>query len=372
MIYLDNAATSFKKPRGVLHEVNRCIRKYCGNPGRSSHFLSLRAAEEIYSTREGVAQLFGFESPENVVFTYNATYALNLAIKSFLTKDCHVITSDFEHNSVIRPIEKAKKTLGIEHSVFNNTGNLSRDISPLIKENTTCIITSIASNVTGERLDMKALSDFAREKKLFLIVDASQAAGHENIDLSKAPCDALCAPGHKGLFGIQGCGFALFKDNKRREGIVEGGSGNDSINPLMPEMLPEGYEAGTLATPSIVSLGKGIDFINRVGIENIHSKLDILTEKTMERLSAIGGVNIYGAESGIVSFNYKSIPSSIIASELDKSGICTRGGLHCAPSAHRKLGTLGGGTVRVSYSYFNSAYETDKLYKALRSILNKY
>ena len=372
MIYLDNAATSFPKPKSVIKEVERCLKTYCGNPGRSSHFLSLRAAEEIYSVREKIADFFGSQSSENVVFTYNATYALNLAIKSFLTENCHVITSDFEHNSVIRPIEVAKKKLGVQHSTFTNTGDVEADISPLIRENTRLIVTSISSNVTGERVDLQSISEFASRKGLYLIIDASQAAGHEKINLEKSPCDAFCAPGHKALFGIQGTGFVIFKDGKRREGLVEGGSGNDSINPLMPELLPEGYEAGTLATPSIVSLGRGIEYIQSIGLENIQAKLKFLTESLEEQLSSIEDVIVYPSGLGILSFNVKDLPSNIIAAELDRYGICTRSGLHCAPSVHKKLGTLSGGTVRASMSTLNTKRDNDRLYHALKDIVKRY
>lgn len=372
MIYLDNAATSFPKPHCVMAEVNRCIKKYCGNPGRSSHFLSLRAAEEIYSAREEVSRLFGLNCPENVVFTYNATYALNLAIKSLLTKDCHIITSDFEHNSVIRPLEKSKKILGISYSVFKNNGNLEQNIASLITTKTTGIICSAESNVTGEKTDPKRLCKIAKQYGLFLIIDASQSAGHIDLNFQENQPDALCAPGHKGLLGIQGCGFAIFKDSRRKEGIVEGGSGNESLNAAMPLNLPEGYEAGTLATPSIVSISAGIKYIRKVGLDNIENRLNSLTLELYDRLSNISGIRIYNRGTGILSFNYKSIPSSVISDELNDIGICTRSGLHCAPSIHHRLGTTEQGAVRASLSIMNKKQHIDKLYKAMKSIASIY
>ena len=371
MTYLDNAATTFPKPPSVIKEISRCLKSYCGNPGRGSHRMSLMAAEKIYTVREKVADLLYVNHPEGVVFTHNATYALNLAIKSFVTKNCHVLTSDFEHNSVIRPLERLKRDIGLEYSVFSTDGDTKANLRELIKDNTVGIISSIGSNVTGDEIDLGILSKVAKEYNLFLIIDASQIIGHKRIDLSKTPCDVLCAPGHKALFGIQGSGFAYFSDPKRKEGIVEGGSGFDSESTDMPKLLPEGYEAGTLSTPAIASLGSGIEFIEKIGISEIEKRLYSLTYKLEDRLSSLPAVTIYKAGCGILSFNYADFPSSELASFLDDHGICVRGGLHCAPSIHRKLGTITCGCVRVSLSYFNKIDDLDKLYKALLDLTKK-
>lgn len=368
IIYFDNAATSFPKPECVKTELIRCVRSYLGNPGRSSHKLSVRAAEEIYSAREQIANLLGIDTPECIVFTYNATHALNMAIKSYATENCHILTSDFEHNSVIRPLERLKETLGISYSCFSAEGDIIADLEAKTQENTRGMICSIASNVTGNELPLKILSDYAKEKGLFLIIDASQAIGHINIDVSETPCDALCAPGHKALFGIQGCGFAYYKDPVRKNTLIEGGSGTDSASPYMPELLPEGYEAGTPGTPAIVTLGRGVEFIKEIGINEINKKLLLLTERAKEVLWDIETVRIYKSGVGILSFNIGELPSSYVSSLLDKNGICVRGGLHCAPSIHRKLGTLNQGAVRLSFSYFNSIKEIDVFYKAIRDI----
>lgn len=371
MTYLDNAATTFPKPRRVLADLNFCLKKYCGNSGRSSHALSLKTSEKIYEAREQIAKLLGCPAPEQIVFTHNATYALNLAIKSFVSEGCHIITSDFEHNSVIRPLERLKRDLRIEYSQISSDGDISAALNSALRPNTKGIVCSIASNVTGDTLPLQLLSDFAREKSLFLIIDASQAAGHMEINLEKTPCDALCAPGHKALFGIQGSGFICFHDNKRRESFIEGGSGSDSRSTEMPIMLPEGYEAGTLSAPAIVSLGSGVDFVREIGLDEIKRKLDMLTDELKDRLECISGVTIYKSGTGILSFNYKNIPSSVVATELDSFGICTRGGLHCAPSIHKKLGTLDRGAVRISFSYLNKTCDADRLYRAMKEIEKK-
>ena len=368
MIYFDNAATTYPKPACVIEEINFCLKKYCGNPGRSSHRLSVKSSEAIYSAREEIADLLSVDSPEQVVFTYNATYALNLAIKTFVTEKCHILTSDFEHNSVIRPLERLKRSIGIEYSSFSSDGDVESNIRSAIREDTKGIICSIASNVTGENVDMEILSRVVAEKGLFLIIDASQAVGHREINLKNTPCDVLCAPGHKSLFGIQGCGFAYFREKKRRESFIEGGSGQDSASLVMPELLPEAYEAGTLSTPAIASLGRGVSFIREVGIDKIENKLLFLTEAMEDRLSSLNKVTIYKSGLGIISFNLAALPSSSVAMKLDEYGICVRGGLHCAPTIHKKLGTLERGAVRISFSYFNNLSQVDKAYKVISEI----
>lgn len=364
MIYLDNAATSYPKPRSVITEVNRCIKQYCGNPGRSSHVLSVKSAEKIYEAREVIANHFNLSNPENVVFTPNATYALNLAIKTMIPNNCHVLCSDFEHNSVIRPLKKLEKTCGVVYSCFSSAEEIPR----LIRPQTHVIVCSLASNVTGQTHDLDIISKICKQNNLILIVDASQIVGHQKINLALSSCDAFCAPGHKSLFGIQGSGFIIFKNGTRGESFIEGGSGTESSSYDMPMYLPEGYEAGTLSTPSIVSLAKGIKYIEEVGISNIKSYLDGLTDRLFEQLSENEGLNIYGMGCGILSFNLRDYKSTFIASELSKRGICVRGGLHCAPSIHKKLGTLDQGAVRVSFSYFNRKRDVDIFCKALKEI----
>ncbi len=370
MIYLDNAATSFPKPPEVLYAVNRYIKRYCGNPGRSSHRLAVRAAEEVYLARERVASLLGIDSPERVVFTQNATHALNLAIKTTLCESCHVLVSDLEHNSVIRPLEKLKRTLGTEYSLFSLEGDLYANLSSSLKNNTKAVICTLASNVTGKRADISALSRFCTEKRLKLILDASQLIGHEEINLSKTPCSILCAPGHKALFGLQGSGFAVFCDGECGDSLMEGGSGADSRSVEMPTLLPERHEAGTLATPSIVALSYGIKHIHERGLGDISKHLHFLTDTAANALRDMRGIRLLAAENGILLFVKESVPSSVVAELLDREGVCVRSGLHCAPSAHRLLGTLESGAVRASLSALNTADEvrkfTDAVYRIIR------
>lgn len=371
MIYLDNAATTFPKPASVLHDLSVCVGRYCGNPGRSSHRLSLRAAEEIYRTREDVAALLSFPKPENIVFTENATYALNLAIKTTVAPGAHVVISDMEHNAVVRPLEKLRQTEHIRISTFSTDGNLAENIESVLCDDTSVIVSTLCGNVSGERIPCSVLSEIRkRHPKIRLILDASQAIGHEEINLEKTPCDILCAPGHKGLFGIQGCGFAVFCDETLRESFIEGGSGSDSASAEMPEYLPDRYEAGTLPTPAIVTLGSGIRYLENLGMEEVHRRLSVCSEKLYERLSSLVGVRpLARSECGVISFTYGDIPSSEIADALDRRGICTRSGLHCAPSAHRKFKTMKTGAVRVSLSVLNTERDIDGFYTALGEIL---
>lgn len=368
MIYLDNAATTFPKPESVVQKTFECITKYCANSGRSSHTLALKTDEEIYYTREALADFLSFSSPERICFTTNATYALNIAIKSFITQKCHVIISDIEHNSILRPINKLKERLKVEYSCFSTDGDIRKNITSKIRNDTYAIVTTLSSNVTGKEIPLKILSEIAKKHNLKLIVDASQLIGHKEINLSKNYCDVLCAPAHKGLFGIQGAGFAVFVTEAPYETLIEGGSGNESKNPFMPLNLPEHYEAGTLPTPSIVALGAGIDYINSTGIDNIEKKIKYLTEVFYDELSKNKAIKIYAANNGIISFSVSNFSSYTLAEFLNKKGICVRSGLHCAPMAHSKLGTLSDGLVRVSLSIFNTEREALYLSEALCEI----
>ena len=368
MIYLDNAATSFPKPREVVSEVQRCITRYCGNPGRSSHKLALAAADKIYETREKIAAFFNSNKPENVIFTPNATYALNLAIKGLIKEKCHLIISDIEHNSVLRPTYKSLEKYGGDLSVFDTDRPIKEAISPLIRPDTKMIISTLCSNVTGKILNLRELSEVALEHGLLLILDASQYVGHLPLDLNDVYFTALCSAGHKALFGIQGSGFISVGDDEVFDTLTEGGSGVDSFSREMPILLPERHEAGTLPTPAIASLCAGIEFLNGVGIDEIERKISHLTELLHSELSTLKNVTVYGAENGIAAFNVGEYPSSYVSEFLDKGNVATRSGFHCAPLIHEKLGTNKRGAVRASLSYFNSESDIYRLIKVVNSI----
>ncbi len=368
MLYLDNAATSFPKPPEVIEAVNSCLCDYCANSGRSSHFMAVRTADEIYLTREAISDFFSLNAPENVIFTLNATYALNIAIKSVLTEKCHVLISDMEHNAVLRPLYSLSQKIGLEYSVFSTLGCIDENINALLRDDTVAIISTLASNVTGKEISLELLSDIAKRHRLILILDASQLAGHKMIDMSKTERAVLCAPGHKGLFGVQGCGFALFKGISPIYTLIEGGTGSASSNASMPDSLPEHFEAGTLPTPSIVSLRRGIEFIRSYGVDNISDRISDITDCFIRRLKCIDNICIYGGENGIISFYVKGTPISEIVDALNRQMICVRDGLHCAPLAHKALGTENTGLIRVSLSVFNDCRDADALYKVLNTL----
>ena len=369
MIYFDNAATTFIKPRSVYTCVNKYLKKYAGNPGRSSHKIAAAAAEYVYVARERVASLFSVADPAQVVFTMNATYALNMAIKSLICESGHIIISDVEHNSVLRPVIKLCEEFNGEYSVFDsNADNIFFEIERHIRKDTKAVISSIMSNVDGREISLFALSAIKQKHNLKLIIDASQAAGHKKIDLSNVKYDAIAMPGHKGLYGIQGAGICIFNGLPPRNSFVEGGSGFDSKNPYMPPTLPEHFEAGTLPTPSIAALSEGIKFIEKISVDEIEFKIDLLDSMLIDRLSDIRGIDVYGGKNGITSFILSGVGVEELAERLNYRGIYLRSGFHCAPLAHRTIGTFDSGTARVSFSYFNNVNEVDEFWSALKEI----
>ena len=365
MIYFDNSATSFPKPRCVIRAASRYARLYGGNAGRSGHQLSVKAAEKLYRARETVAQHIMYDKPERVVFTQNATYALNLAIKGLINEPCHVITSNMEHNSVLRPLN-ALKSLGVYYSTFDASLPPAISIPPLLQSDTKFIVCTAVSNVSGMEIDIYSLSNIAKENGLGLILDLSQLLGHREIDSSVLHFSALCAPGHKGLMGLMGSGFAVFSKDCTPTPLIDGGSGYDSLNEGMPLQLPERLEAGTLAAPAIISMAKGIKYIENYGTECVGRHLEALCSYAVSLLSTMPCIEVIYGKNGIVAFNVGDIPSVAVADMLDKNGICARGGLHCAPMTHRSLGTLEQGVVRLSFSLFNTFDEVDRLYRLLK------
>ncbi len=369
MIYLDNAATTFPKPESVIRAVTECLSKYCANAGRSSHALAVRTAEEIYKAREAVAEHLSFHLPERVVFVQNATYALNTAIKSLIPKGTHVLISDLEHNSVLRPIESLMRQGEITYSVFSTSGNVKDNIERLIKPETSAIVSTLCSNVTGKEIPIGLLCHVARAHDLIFIADGSQIFGHKRIDLTKNPCDAFCAPAHKGAFGIQGCGIICFAGNTLpTRGLVEGGTGSYSRSPLMPSELPDLIEGGTLPTPSIVALRHGLEYIRNYTPEAADIYLSELRISFLERIASLPKLCVRAHGTSIISFTGNGISADDIIRHLNSCAIAARGGLHCAPLAHKTLGTENGGTVRISLSLFNDTKDADALYRTLKAL----
>lgn len=376
MIYLDNAATSYPKPEEVYKAVDKCLREYGANPGRSGHKLALRAGRAIYETRELMCELFNIENPMQIIFTCNATDSLNLAIKGILKKGDHVITSGMEHNSLIRPI-KALEEIGVENTIVecDNEGVIKLDkLKGAIKDNTKLIALTHSSNVTGTIMPIKEIGKIAKESNILLLVDAAQTAGVYNIDLKEMNIDLLAFPGHKGLMGPQGTGALYIREGIELKHMKEGGTGSKSESLLQPEIIPDRYESGTPNTPGIVGLGAGIRYILDVGTDNIRKHEEELTAYMINGLKKIDKVKIYGPmdakrKASVISLNIGDLDSSEVSYILDQAfDIAVRSGLHCAPLAHKTLGTFEQGTVRFSIGYFNTKKDIDKALEAIEKI----
>ena len=380
MIYLDNAATTYPKPECVYEAIMDCMKNYCANPGRAGHKLAMKAAREIYDTRENIAKLFNVDNPMNIVFTNNATDSLNLAIKGLVKSGDHIITTSMEHNSVIRPIKALEKN-NVENTVVqcDKDGFLNiQDLRNAIKPNTKLIVTTHASNVCGTLIDIKSVGEVAKENNILYLVDASQTAGVYDIDTKKINVDMIAAPGHKCLLGPQGTGILYIREGLELNILKEGGTGSKSEDLFQPNLLPDKYESGTHNTPGIVGLNQGVKFILEEGIENIRKHEEDLCEYMLNRLEEVPNIVIYGPKdskkrAAVISINIGNMDSGEITFLLDSEyDIATRSGIHCAPLAHKTLGTLEQGAVRFSLGYFNTKQDIDTAIEALKQIANNY
>lgn len=377
MIYLDNAATSFPKPECVYREMDHCFREYCANPGRGGHSLSVKAGMAVMESRTNLCRLFNISEPMRLVFTKNATEALNIAIKGIARSGCHIITTGMEHNSVMRPLRTMERDKGIELTVVN--GNDLGEIEPdeirrAIKKNTTLIVCTLSSNVNGIIMPVVEIGKIARSYGVMFLVDASQGAGSIQLDLKSQNIDMLAVPGHKGLLGPQGTGCLYVREGVTIHSLIEGGTGSKSELTYQPEIMPDLLESGTLNTPGIVGLGSGAGFIEELGMENINTHKNKLVTLLTEGFKDIRGIRLYSVpdkkrNSGIVAMNLCQVDSTEISFLLDRDyDICTRAGLHCAPGAHNTLGTQTGGIVRFSVGCFNTIDEILRTIRAVEEI----
>ena len=374
MIYFDNAATTAIKPDSVIKAVVNTMKNAGGNPGRGGHILSLAALETVYSARETVAAFLNIDNPERICFVNNATTALNYGIKGVLKKGDHAVISSFEHNSVLRPMEKLKEK-GVTYDVLgcDENGDFD-DIENLIKPETKLFVINHVSNVTGSIADIEKIGSIAKKHGILFMVDASQSAGHVKIDVKKCNIDILATAGHKGLFGPQGTGIFYVKEGLILDTLIEGGTGSMSELFSQPLIIPDRFEAGTLNVPGIAGLKAGIDFVSSVGISNIKQHEQTLTEYLLNGLEKYENIKIYGKKDtnnriGVVSFNIEDFDSVTLASYFsDAYGVCVRGGLHCAYLSHKTLGTLEKGCVRISFSVFNTEKEVRNLLNAVDRI----
>lgn len=377
-IYFDNAATSSPKPPEVLERVNAALTEFNANPGRSGHSAALSAAREVLSAREKLAALMNAGEETNIAFAFNCTDALNLAIKGALRYGDHVITTQLEHNSVLRPINALAARGRISLSIVSPRADGfvdPEDIRASIRKNTRLIAVTHASNVTGAIQPVAAIGELARREGILYLIDGAQAIGATPVNVRALSCDLYAFPGHKSLLGPMGTGGLYIRPGVVLRTLREGGTGTDSESMLQPDERPERYESGTLNLPGIAGLGAGCAFVAK-RVSAIMSHERELTGALYEGLSAIRGAEIYSpreeaARAGIVSFNLPGMTSSDVADRLGRMGIAVRGGLHCAPGAHRFLGTLRRGAVRASVGYANTFEEVDAFLNAVNAIVRE-
>lgn len=377
MIYLDNAATTFPKPKSVITEMTRCMEEYAGNPGRGSHMISQMAEEAVFKARETASKLFNVKSAENVIFTKNATEALCLAIFGTIDKKCRVITTNLEHNSVMRPLHRLSRDIGIKIDILDATKSddeLIFEFEGKLKSDVGAVICTHASNICPRVLPIEKIGAICKKRGVPLIIDAAQSAGSYNIDIEKCNADIICMPGHKGLFGPTGTGMAIFCrdfDFSRLRPLICGGTGVDSAMLAQGHTAPESFEAGTLSVPAISGLYRGMEFVMQYGTVAIREHEEKLYKLAKARLCDMGAT-IYGdfSSGAILTFSIPGKNSSELAAELGERGICVRSGLHCAPTAHKALCT-GGDAVRISFSPMNKPRHIDALTESIADICGK-
>lgn len=375
MIYLDNAATTLHKPQQVIDAVVHAMQSM-GNCARGTHEEALDAARTVYDARVRLASLFGCPRVDHVAFTANSTEALNMAINGLIDPGDHVISTDLEHNSVLRPLYRLEAEHGAELSFVpaDKLGNVDyADFERLMKPNTRAVVCTNASNLTGTVLDIERMAKTAHSHGALVIVDASQTAGCWPIDMKKMGIDVLCFTGHKGLMGPQGTGGICVKEGIEIRPFKVGGSGVQSYSRTHPAEYPTRLEAGTLNGHGIAGLGAAAKFISETGVENIHAKERSLMLRFYEGVKNIEGVTVYGDftkdKTAIVALNIRDYESGEVSYELSQGyGIATRPGAHCAPRMHKALGTAEVGAVRFSFSFYNTEEEIDEAVRAVAEL----
>ena len=384
MVYFDNAATSWPKPEAVYKAVEHCLREVGANPGRSGHQMSIEAGRIVLNARADLCELLGVGDEARIILAFNATDALNLAIKGILRPGDHVVSTSIEHNSVIRPLRGLEQGGMIELDIVKADEQGFIDparIEAALKDNTRLVAVTHASNVIGTIAPIEDIA--ARLKKYphtYFLVDAAQTAGVRPIDFDASGVHMLAFAGHKGLLGPQGTGGLCLAEGMEKvlKPIKEGGTGSQSEHEYHPDFLPDKYESGTKNTPGLAGLSAGIEFILNKGIEKIVSHEQELTRRLLNRLREIDEVLIYGPQeaekqTAVVSINITGISPSDLGYYLDSEyGVMTRVGLHCAPTTHRTMHTSPAGTVRLSMGCFNTAEEVDYVCRSLKEIISKH
>lgn len=375
MIYLDNAATTLHKPPQVVKAVADALQSM-GNSARGTHAGSMAASHTVYDTRVKLAKLFGCPRADRVAFTANVTEALNIAVNGLIGRGDHVITTDCEHNSVLRPLYRLADEQGVEVSFVpaDRQGNLDYDaFERLMRPHTRAIVCTHASNLTGNLTDLARVSAVAKAHDVLLIVDAAQTAGAYPIDMTALGIDVLCFTGHKGLMGPQGTGGLCVREGLTLRHWKVGGSGVQSYSRTHPTQMPTCLEAGTLNGHGIAGLSAALDFIAEVGVDAIHDRETALMRRFYEGVKEVPGITVYGDFSrqrmAIVTLNIGDYESGAVSDALSEEyGIATRPGAHCAPRMHQALGTVQQGAVRFSFSWFNTEQEIDAAIQAVREL----
>ena len=380
MIYLDNGATTLRKPECVKEARLEALASM-GNSGRGVHDASLYAGRTIYRARESLAELLGAAAPEQVVFTANATESLNLVLGGLFGPGDHVITTVCEHNSVLRPLYRLQ---GVELSLLPTEAETGKErqagvldyqkLEEMVRPNTRGLVITHASNLTGNITDLEQAAAFAKKHSLLLIVDAAQTAGAVPMDMERMRIDVLCFTGHKGLYGPQGTGGVCVRPGLSIRPLKVGGSGIHSFDREHPSEMPAALEAGTLNGHGIAGLGAAARWLLETGVEQIRAREQALLRRFVDGVKEVEGVTLYGnpdldRRTGIQSLNIRDYDSARVADWLyEDYGIAVRGGAHCAPLMHEALGTREQGAVRFSFSYFNTEAEADEAAAAVREL----
>ena len=381
-LYLDNGATAFPKAPGVAESMSNYLLNVGCNVNRGAYKSSFEAENILFETRELICELFNFDKAENVVFTKNITESLNVLMKGLIKVGDHVIVSSMEHNAVMRPLTSLVNS-GSEYSRVscNKHGELNpKDILKHIKPNTKAVVMTQASNVCGTILDLKEVGNICKENGIHFIIDSAQTAGFLDIDYKELNADAIAFTGHKGLLGPQGMGGFIISDDMvlKLDTFIEGGTGSLSEKEIQPEYMPDKFEAGTLNIPGIYGLNTAVKYILNEKVSTIREKELYLAERFLEGLMNISELNIIGKSNikdrtAVISVDFPDRDNAGVSYNLyNDFGIMTRCGLHCAPSAHQTLGTFPRGTVRFSFSHFNTIDDVDYALNAINKIVKDF
>lgn len=379
MIYWDNAATTWPKPISVRAAVGQAMQCSGANPGRAGHDMAMATSEMVYDCRQNIADFFGLHDPSGVIFVANCTMALNMVIRSVAGENGRVLTSDLEHNAVVRPLA-ALPGAGQRWNVASWSPDPDQTVENFrraICKDTKLLVCTHASNVFGSVLPIRRLGELAREYGLLFCVDAAQTAGVLPLDMEKDGIDYLCVAAHKGLYAPMGTGLLLCRETERIAPLIRGGTGSHSMLRTQPSELPDRLESGTPNVPGIAGIRAGVQFVHQKGIDKIYQHELHCLQRVYKNVSHHPAIRMYtpyplwGKTAPVLSLNVLDMPSEITAAQLNERGIAVRAGLHCAPCAHHRFGTMEQGTVRLAPSVWSTVEEADEISKVFLQIAEK-